>query len=470
MRIASVLVAVALAVLAGAPGGEAAAGSLMCRVEPAQFQLGQPLHWDIHGVDLPQGLPALRQEDFGSDWLLHAQSSSQSRDSKGRLDDSLRITLYPMRSGVLRLPPLAVGDLRCPGQGVAIALHSPGEEGLIIRTRIEPPQPMVGQPVRIELDLGGPGGMTWSPVTMSAANATLREISTLDTSARVHGAAIAVQRHTWAVLPLTAGRLDVRFEHFRGTRFGQLMIYPGLNLVVPVRPMPAYWPSTLAVGPARWRAFAPPRDLQVGQTGVLRARLHIPAIGRRVLERFFASIPVARGLKMYAPRVQMIEDGGSALDQTWQVDWPFRAVTGGTIAYPALRMPYLDPELQAPRLATASWGALRVSDPRLMRMAIGVAGGALLLGALFGLRSALIRWRLARARRQWMGLAIQGHPQGLADAWAQARVANPARLAGTTLRAWLCERARCGLPVDPRHVDLVSQLEHRRYGPRADDG
>jgi hypothetical protein len=210
--------------------------------------------------------------------------------------------------------------------------------------------------------------------------------------------------------------------------------------------------------------------MQVGQTGVLRARLHISAMGRQALEGFFASIPVARGLKMYAPRVQMIEDGGSGLDQTWQVDWPFRAVAGGTVAYPALRMPYLDPELQAPRLATASWGALRVSDPRWMRMAIGVAGGALLLGALFGLRSALVHWRLARARRQWMSLAIQGHPQGLADAWAQARAAKPARLAGTTLRAWLRERAQCGLPVDPRHLDLVTQVERRRYGPRAGDG
>ena len=173
---------------------------------------------------------------------------------------------------------------------------------------------------------------------------------------------------------------------------------------------------------------------------------------------------------MYAPRVRMIEDGGSALDQTWQVDWPFRAVAGGTIAYPSLRMPYLDPELRAPRVATASWGALRVSDPRLMRMAIGIAGSTLLLGALFGLRSALVRRRLAQARRQWMSLAIQGHPQSMADAWAQARAANPARLAGTTLRAWLSERARCGLPVDPRHRDLVSQLERRCYGPRADDG
>ena len=173
---------------------------------------------------------------------------------------------------------------------------------------------------------------------------------------------------------------------------------------------------------------------------------------------------------MYAPRVRMIEDGGSALDQTWQVDWPFRAVAGGTIVYPSLRMPYLDPELRAPRVATASWGALRVSDPRWMRMAIGIAGSTLLLGALFGLRSALVRRRLAQARRQWMSLAIQGHPQGMADAWAQARAANPARLAGTTLRAWLSERARCGLPVDPRHRGLVSQLERRCYGPRADDG
>ncbi|WP_233224550.1 hypothetical protein [Thiomonas sp. X19] len=426
------------------------------------------MKWRIEATDLPQQLPTWTAADFGSDWLLHAQSASQSSDGKGHSTQSAEVTLYPMRSGELRLPPLSLGARHCAISSVGVAEHAPGEPALQVSTRIEPAQPVTGQVARIELDVAGPGGLNWEPVAALSTDARLRELPTLDTNISMHGERLPLQRHTWALLPLRAGKLDVRFSLLKATRFGELEIYASPVLPVQVRPLPAYWPADLPVGPLLFQTQPAPTTLVLGQSGGLRFELSAAGLDSRAIGRLLATTSQSGVLKMYPPRMRQMPGASSSLDQTWQIAWPFRVERAGAILYPQVRIPYYDPQLGAPRIALIAWGLAKAQDLRPLHLALGLLAAVALLLTLAGLRWAWCTLQHAKRRNFWRRIAKDHDQIALLVLWTKARRTRPDHDASKmTIRTWLTQEQGAHRGIDAAHWRLAEQIEKYRYG---DDG
>lgn len=456
----------AAALLHGMYAEPAAAASLTCRYEPAHPVLGHPVVWRIHARDLPQPLPDWRPDDFGENWLLHGQSASRSVDSSGHTLQSVEVTLYPMASGELKLPSLDVGSLHCAAAQIEIAAHAPGESALHVASRIDPAQPMVGQATRIELNIGGPGGLVWEPIAARAANASLRELPTIDTASPIPNDATTQWRDAWDLLPLRPGPLDIHFGLLKARRFGQLMIYPPARLVIQVRPLPAFWPVDLPVGRPQFLAPSAPRQLQVGGLGVLRVRLRAAGLRAQTLEGMIAATVVPAGLNMYPPRISQLDEPGQGLQQIWLIDWPFRVERAGPMRYPILRLPYEDPVLGAPQVADVSWGAVQVDDPGALRLRYWALAIFLLIGLFAAVGSAYKAAKMSREKRWWIAIGQHQDARALRTLWAITRKDSQESSSTPTLRKWLARQARDGMPVSQSHVRLVEEIELCDYGPQ----
>ena len=447
-----------------------AAASLQCRLLPRRPVLGHAVHWDIRARDLP-ALPMLRAAGLGDDWLLQRQGSERSDDATGHSTQTLRLLLYPMASGVLHLPELRTGGLRCPPRSVRIADSEPGQAPQYVAAHARAARAVVGQALRVELDIGAGGALDWQPVRASSDYGVLRPVSTVSTDEEVGGRRIAVQRQNWSYTPTRAGTATIRFGLLRATPFGKLRVYAVAPLRLQVGALPAYWPADAAVGHARLRIEPAPRRLDLGATTVLRARLSGAQIGRAQLLRLLAASArrVGNALRMYPPRVSLDPDSAHALAAVWDIEWPLRVLRGGRVHYPRLRIPYFDPRRGAPELAMADWGDLRVHDPRPLRVleTCGLVGGVVLLLAL--LRASLLAARAGLARARWRRIAERGDEQALLRAWREAAACGDPR--ARTLRAWVhAQRGAWAASQQPAIERLVADCERQWYArptPRA---
>ncbi len=366
----------------------AAAPSLRCAWQPAHPVLGYPLRWSIEAANLP-GIALFRPTRLGAHWLLQRQTSERSAGGPGRSMQTLNVTLYPMAAGALPLPAVRAGGLECAPRAVRVAASAPGQAPQFIAMRIAPPRPIVGQAVRVDLEVGAGGALDWQAVRVHSDDGLLRPVSTVSTRVAHGGARRAVQSvqwQTWSYTPLRAGTATIRAGLLRATLFGKLLIYPVAPLRVRVRPRPAYWPDDAAVGNARWRVARAPSRLELGATGVLRATLCGVQIGRAALLRLLGQAqPTGRGLRVDAARVSLDAAAAHAVTPIWRIELAVRARAGGRLAYPQVRIPYYDPRRGAPELAVADWGDVRVHDPRPLRLfeACGAIGCLVLLLAVW---------------------------------------------------------------------------------------
>lgn len=454
----------AAAALTCAAATGAHASSLTCRVLPKAPLLGQPVSWTVAARGLPP-LPSVSAAGLGADWLLQGQTSEGGSGPGGTTTQTLSLTLYPLRAGTLTLPAMAAGTRRCPARALRVADHAPGQPAQTIAAHVEPAQAMVGQPLRLVLDIGTSTVPSWQDVEVRASGALLGPPSL--TTARIDGpdgASIPVQRETWPLTPLHDGALDIAFGPLRATPLGQLVVFPGPTLRLAVRPLPAFWPPDAPVGHARLVADPAPAALPLRASGELRATLSGAQVGRDALLRSVGATAAPDGMRLYAARVVAVDGGADQAAPSWRITLPYRVLRGGVVAYPTLAVPYFDPVRGAPGLATAQWGRVTVHDPRPMRLAaaVGLTGGLVLALALARLAARRLRAALCRAR--WARIARRGDTDRLLALW-QAAIARGAPDA-VTLRSWVASR-RCGRrPLGLDALDrLVDAIERDRYGP-----
>ena len=461
--------AVGAAVKASSPApGRASAPhpALVCSVHPTRPLLGHAVHWEIRARDLAP-LPLLQASQLGSNWLLQGQSSESSGGPGGHIghighighSQTLDLRLYPLVAGRLRLPGLGSGNARCPPRSLRIAAAQAGQAPRYIAARVVTPGATVGQALRIELDLASAGGLSWEPASAHSDDGMLRALNTLDTRVAAQGG-IEVRRQVWSFTPTHAGEANVRFGLLRAHRFGELLVYPAAALRWKVRPLPAYWPEGWPVGHARLRIEPAPARLELGASGVLRARLSGVQVGRRALLAMLRAEAHAPGLRFGTPRLRRRSASAHEAAPVWDIELPWRASRAGRLAYPELRVAYYDPEHGAPGVALADWGTLRVHDPRPLRFVLAwLAVGALVL-ALAMLRLGLRAARDACCRARWRRIARGGDAGALWRLWRQARERGHTH--APSLRAWV-EELRCGgRGVRSPELDRLIEREQRR--------
>ncbi len=429
--------------------------SLVCSVRPAQPVLGHVVHWDIHARDLPP-LPLLQAAQFGADWLLQGQAGEGSSGS-GHSTQTLRLRLYPLAAGILRLPELRAGVRACAPRGLRVLDARAGHRPLYIAERLRTTGSTVGQALRIELEVAAGGGLSWQETSVHTDDGVLRALGTLDTRIAARGG-IEVQRQSWSFTPTRAGEVTLRFGLLRGRRLGEELVLPVAPLRWIVRPLPAYWPQGAPVGHPSLQLQPAPASLDLGGGGVLRARVRGVQLGRAEWLRLLHAEAHAAGLRMGTPRLRRVFDPALGPAPAWDIEWPVHARRAGRLRYPRLRLPYYDPERGAPGLAVADWGRVRVRDPRPRRIALALLFVAGLVASLALLRQTLLFARLALCRARWRRIARRGDAGELQRLWRQARAGGQTRAA--TLRAWV-DGLHCGGRA-VRSPELDRLLDHEQ--------
>lgn len=467
MRRAAPLLRVLLAVLLASPlTAWAAHPSLRCSLSPPVAVLGHALQWTVRARDLP-AMPMLGASSLGPQWLLQQQDGERAADGPRHSAQLLRLRLYPLAAGTLRLPELRAGSQRCPASSVRVLAAPPGAPARYIAARIGNDRPLVGQAVRVQLDVESAGGLDWSDVEARCDAGLLRPLSSLVARVDADGRRIEVQRWTWSFTPLRSGPVTVRFSLLRATRFGELLVYAAPILRVAVGARPAYWSDDAPLGRARLLAQPAPAVLRLGAAGVLRASLSGVQVGRQALLRWLARVPAPPGMQLYPARLHLDAASARRLNPRWDIELPFRIRAAGRLAYPRLRLLYLDPRRGAPALASAAWGQVRVHDPRPLHVLLAVAGVGGLASALALLRLGVLALRAALCRARWRRLARRGDVAALLRLWRRARRRGDAH--ALTLDAWVRARQRaCGdvLP-DPSLERLLAAARRQLYGPQA---
>ena len=460
---------VALALLAG--GSQAfAQGSLQCSVAPPAAVLGHPVQWTLTARDTAP-LPTLTATQLAPDWLLTDQQGASGSDAAGHREQSAVLTLYPLRSGALALPTVQAGSVHCATQLVTVAAAAPGEAALQWRTRMVPAQPYALQPLRIELWAIGGGNVVWSAPQPHSAQAQLTALADTSRTETIDGVPQQVQVFAWQALPLQAGPVQVDFGLLRAHAFGSLRVYAPPPLQFAARVLPQWWPANGLIGRPTVQSLQAATTLRLGETGVWRLRLASPGLDRaqvlRLVNAWSAALPAVFGVADVQVRRAEADATGEATPlptDAWDIAFYLRPQAAGRLQPPALRLDFFDPTAEVP--AAASWTPppLNVDDPRPRHLTFALAGAAVSLALLFGLRAALCALcRQRRHARLLHAVRQAGDSAALRRAWLALpprRGAAPA----ATLAAWIA-----AADLAPQHPlrDLAARLQQQLYAPAA---
>jgi len=422
-----------------------AQGMFSVHVEPRIVTLGHALTLQIQARNPGGSLSALKLDALRQDFHIDSVSTRVSRRHHGgrlRITRSMSVTLYPLHSGKLRIPPLRfMGHTSRPLQ-VTVRQTAPGAPRVRFRVWITPAQPLVRQVTTLHLTVRDEGSVQWEPIRLpSISGLYLRRIRATQRQQTVNGVQQTVRRYVWELLPLQAGDWTIPFPMLSAVSFGNPLQYPVPPLHFHADPVPAYLPVYVPIGKVSVQRQRLPTRLKVGRAVNWTLTVTGRGLTRTSILKLLGAVGSDRAAHFYSPTVTRESGtGGDAHTlQRWQVTIPFRPLQAGTLTLPDISLAYFDPNTGRIAAATAGGQHLAVVDPGALRLRRGLyAVAALLLLGLAGYggrvryrrfaqrRAALARVRqagdLQTLRHAVMGFAVHdsGPPPTTLGQWARA--------------------------------------------------
>ena len=415
-----------------------AAAQLTAELEKKQSLMGEPLYLSITSA---ASLNELDLTPLRDDFEVFSQAATSSK-RKGREQSVLEITLYPLRSGKLVVPSLALDTARSRPLPVEIL-----PTNVTLLAWLTPEVPLEREPSTLHLEIRDDGSLTWTmPTQLDAPHITLRPLPE-EISEEVSAGVINTTHHyRWRVLPLKNGSLSIGFGMLSAFKFGQRLRFPMHAISFRVQGAPAYLPLQLPIGQPTLHMDAPPKIIIAGQPMAWNLYIHAPGLspeGALKLLRY----DTPPGLRFYAPSVTSVTlDGKEALRLTLS----FVGDSDAEI-FPALRLAYFDPQKQRIEALTIPATQLTVRLPlreKFLAGALLVESGLLLSWLGFKAWARLQRLRIKRA---WLTrIQTAADPASLYRALTQE-----APWRASTLQHW-----PESVPIDR---ELRTQLELARF-------
>jgi hypothetical protein len=387
--------------------------------------------------------------------------------SQGDGTGVLQLTLYPLKAGRLAIPSLGVGRDRSRALSVQVDTHSQTMPAVDIRLYTEPAQPRVRQPTRLTLELCDDGGLEWKrPALPLSSQMQHRPLGEEQLDLERDGVRCTAHRYHWAVLPTQAGELRLDLPMLEAGKFGQRLRLPPPAAAFSAAPAPGWLPLNVAMGKPTLDADALPAE----------SPMERPLAWRFTVEGGY-SVDGLKALlalqlqpypqwRAYPPAVETLapEDRNSPLTRLAVTLYALPEASG-TLAMPALALPYFDPADGRLQQLALPARTLEIYDPFWRKLGLGTA---LTLGAaaLLMLLQWLYRERQWRQERERALLAIgnAAGPDELGQA-LRGLAFTPGTQPAVTLGHWL-ERMTGQSRQPEGLVALVAALEARRYGLR----
>lgn len=427
------------------------------RVDRPRIALGEPLTLSLNAR--PGTLETLDLTPLAADFEIHARTLNRSER-----EDTLALTLYPLRLGHIVLP-----DLGLPGRPLAVDVDDQSDTVPKVRLRLEtdPAQPYARQPTRLTLEACDDGSLDWKrPILPIREGFTLRPLGEQQRVVERDGERCTAHRWHWSLLPTAAGDLDLHPPMLDAGKFGQRLRFPSPASHLDIRPVPAWLPAEVAVGKPRVDAVPLPASWPMQRP--LAWRIEIAGgygadALKRLLELQLAGHPA---FAAYPPSVESLPpDSADAAMPRLAVTLYAVPDQSGPFAVPALVLPWFDPADGHLKSLTLPGRGLDIVNPlhaKLWRGGLGLLGLASL--ALLARRTyRAARWRLARRR----GLQAIAEARDLPALILAVRgfSLETGTAPAPTLQAWRARQAMGGEGL----TALIAFLEAAGYGAQPAD-
>lgn len=329
--------------------------ALEVKIDKTQSQLGEPFMLQISSSE---DLSALDLSPLSSNFELASQTLNRV-SSQGRDKYLLETTLYPLRSGVIAVPSLALGTQRSRALSVRVA-----PANVSIRAWFPPDIPMAREATVLHLEIRDDGSVSWdTPIHIEAPYTVIRALpgaireETRDDTKQV------VHHFRWEILPLKEGSVTVRFGMLDAHRYAQRLRYPVGDVSLRVRPTPAYLPLNLPIG--RVYVRSDPRQLHVIANRLQTWNMYVraPGLSAEGLQSLL-QYGVPAGVVFYPPDITSVMLG---TDEYLRLSLSFKADRSARV-FPEIRLPYFDVRTQRIETIRLPASPLHVRDPARERL------------------------------------------------------------------------------------------------------
>lgn len=453
--------------------GHAAAATLTVRVDKHALVLGESLALEITARAAGTTAPLARlslaalHADFE---VLEVSRNAQTVTRNGQITttQTLTATLYPLRSGRLKIPVLNILHARSPALEIVVQDSGATIPRVVLRSGVEPHPPHVRETVLLYLDVYDNGSLVWAAVEApTAPGMHLRELAAERRAAHIDGKTFQVLRHRWAATPLRDGEHTLKFPLLRASKFGVRLRYAAPPLKFTVQAVPGYVPVVVPVGPApELRAEALPNEIVVNRPMNWRFSVTGTGLNENGLALILATtLGSAPGIRSYPLKIEAADATRSTtLAQTFHVTLPFQAQHSGDMELPEVSIPYFDPQLQQLGSVLLAKQCLTAVSP-WRQSALWVGGIVLAIIVLaWPVRRALLILRRQQDRRHGLRrITCARSAQELKTALLEFDARGAAKYqTSTTLRRWL-RNASMTYRINTDLRTLVFQLERSCY-------
>ncbi|MDP2833248.1 MAG: hypothetical protein Q8Q28_08145 [Pseudomonadota bacterium] len=431
------------------------AAGLKTQLDHPTLALGDPLTLTLTGTALEQ----IDLAPLAADFEVRGRTQSRSGD-----EETLVLTLYPLRTGRLDLPTLQAGAARTRPAGVTVTAGSADTPQVLFRVESEPALPLQRQPTRLTLEACDDGSLDWKrPLLPLHAALHQRPLGEEQMNLERDGVRCTAHRWHWMIIPTQAGPLQLPLPMLEAGKFGRQLRFPAPAVAFTVAAVPAWLPLNVAIGqprltveklpetwpvqrPLAWRFEVVGGYSEEGLKALLALQLH----DRASLNAYAAALETLPGEERNSPLTRL------------RVTLYANARETGPLVLPSLSLPWFDPVGGRLESLTVAGGQVQIVNPARESLARWLM---LLFGV--GLLAAALAWAIHRLAWRWwkrrglMALAAATDRETLlrnVRGFSLRRQPHPA----ATLGLWrdrLRAEARCeGLD------ELIAALERARYG------
>lgn len=445
------MVRVALAVLLLALTGQSGAAQLRAKLDVRESRLGEPvvLHVEARGRNV--SLEAAELPDLSADFEVFNITRSSSGDHS-----QLEATLYPLHTGLLQIPAIALAGASSKPLTLAV-----GEDpDLVLDAKFIPDRIFERQASMLRVSIRDKADRQWSPpAQLQVPGLLLRPFADRQYEEGTGPQHVNVRELRWEALGLKGDHYALKLPMLDAYQLGRRLRVPLPVVPLEVRALPAYLPVTVPVGKPGVSVEPLPKQARVGTALLWVSRIASPGFTPDAA-RALLRLPQGEhdGVRFYPAsfRREPSEQGTPAL----RIEVPIVFTRAGTAHLPTLSLPYFDPTTQRMEALPLTAARIEVSDPFWRRLAGAATVVALLVATGFGLYWGRVSWERRQARRAALQRVAQAATTG---ALVQAVCAFALSPHPATLQQWLQRR-----PNRPEVQALVDELEAAHFGARPD--
>jgi len=443
--------------------GATNAWSLNAQLDHKRLALGEPLTLSISGK--VASLEQLDLTPLKRDFEVFGQTLSRS-EAQG----TLQITLYPLHTGKLAVPPLGNGNARSRSLPIDVMASSEFMPATRFKLYTEPAQPFVRQPTRLTLEICDDGSLEWQrPKLPLNSQAQLRALGEDQIEIEQAGEPCTAHRYHWAVLPTQSGAIDLALPMLEAGKFGRRLRLPPPSATFSATAVPGWLPLNVPVGRPTISVEPVPKESPTERPLAWRFTVDSGYSVDGLKALLALQLQPYATWKVYPPTVETLvpEERNSPLNRLAVTLYALPDASG-PLSLPALALPYFDPATTRLEQIALPIRQLQIYDPlwRKLGQVAAVLLGFVLIQAAMHLIRREVQWRQARRG----ALIAIGQAAGTAEL---VRILKAFHLradtpAAATLRRWLGTMHR-QTRSDAALTELVATVEACHYGQQPID-